>query len=78
MDIGGLCRPLHFILALGSASHAFTRTWEEALLASSAHFLEKAPCIDPPVLSVIYAGAVNARRDAEVAVRSTVDGRDSL
>ena len=24
-------------------------TWREALLAWSAHFLEKAPCIDPPV-----------------------------
>ena len=51
---------------------------EEVLLASSAHFLEKAPCIDPPILSVIYAGAVNARRDTEVAVRSAVDGRNSL
>ena len=76
--------PLHLGIGLRRPclhSHV-RRTRREALLAWSAHFLEKAPCIDPPVLlSMIYAGAVTARRDTtvgEVAVRSAVDGRDSL
>ena len=49
-------------------------TWREALLASSAHFLEKAPCIDPPVCDLRGGCQRATRRRGRGAVGSRRSG----